>query len=357
MPLENALQSVLSSGLSSDFLFVAARAPALTSDSEMQLQFQISVIRLSLLVICPGMVWLLWNSTLFTEKKRNAAITAGMVRCLFSLGADLALVHAEDHRYTLDNLLYQGVPVDAHLIYGCVLGTGLCLLWEQAWSTLKLVLLVVAMAAGIYFNRWCAGPGHIITPLSTNYQNYDLVVQCALPIITVFFYKLIDENRALILRSVIYALGYFAVFYFLIPSIILSMALGEVIFPASKWQTAVVAVAALSVPGAWAAGQFAVSGRGTPLGLDPTHKLIVTGPYAYVRNPMQISCAGVAIVWAATTNSTALWVYVGALLVALQIARIYEEDDLHRRFGERYKKYCRRVWLWLPRLWAYEEEV
>jgi len=90
--------------------------------------------------------------------------------------------------------------------------------------------------------------------------------------------------------------------------------------------------------------------------LDPTSRLIVTGPYAYVRNPMQISCVGVAVVWAVATNSPALWIYVGLLVVALLITRVYEEDDLHRRFGERYKKYCRSVWLWLPSLWAYEEE-
>ena len=355
MPLEGVFQYALDAGAWLHALPLAAEAAG-ASESETQQQFVISAIRLALFVLCPGFIWLLWNSTLLTERKRNAAIVAGLLRCLFSLGADIALVHADVYHYTLDNLLYQGVPIDAHLVYGCVAGTGLCILWDEAWPMLRFLLLAVSIGLMVMFNRWCAGSGHIITPLALNYQTYDLIVQIALPIIAVLFYRLVEENRALIFRSVIYALGYFAVFYFLIPSMILSMSLSDVRFPAHKWQSALVAVVVLSVPGAWAAGQFAVSGRGTPLPLDPTHKLIVTGPYAYVRNPMQMSCAGVAIVWAVTTQSTALWIYVGVLLVALQITRIYEEDDLHRRFGDRYKKYCDNVWLWLPRIWAYEED-
>jgi protein-S-isoprenylcysteine O-methyltransferase Ste14 len=188
------------------------------------------------------------------------------------------------------------------------------------------------------------------------------VVQCALPVVTVLFYKLVDENRALALRTAIYSLGYFGVFYFLIPSIILQMSTGTSTAPgtaavsASNWRMALAAAAILSFPGAWAAGQFAISGRGTPFPLDPTHKLIVTGPYAFVRNPMQISGLGVSVVWAAATGSAALWIYVGVFIIALQFLKVHEEDNLHRRFGERYKKYCKRVWLWLPRLWPYEEE-
>ncbi|HLX61887.1 MAG TPA: isoprenylcysteine carboxylmethyltransferase family protein [Planctomycetota bacterium] len=324
--------------------------------SDGQIHFWISIARLACVTILPGLVWLLWNSTFLTERKRNAAIIAGMVRLLFSLCADLALVHAGVYRYALDTMLYQGVPVDVHITYGCLLGTALCLIWEQAGS-LRLILLTLLIAGAIMWNRWLVNSAGIITPLAPEWQRWDIPVQCALPVITVIFYKLVDENRALMLRSVVYAFGYFAVFYFLIPSMILSSTtLGEVIFPAAQWRTAVVAICVLSVPGAWAAGQFAVSGRGTPLPLDPTHKLIVTGPYAFVRNPMQISGLGVAIVWAVTTSAIGLWIYVAVLFIAMQFTKVHEEDNLHRRFGDRYKKYCRNVWLWIPRLWPYEEE-
>ncbi|MEI6232039.1 MAG: methyltransferase [Planctomycetota bacterium] len=356
MPMSLAGQSVFEFGAWAGALPLAAESPLNSIADDIQFQLTVSITRLVLVLICPGLVWLLGNSTVLTERKRNAAIIAGMVRCLFSLGADIALVHADVHHYKLDTMLYQGVPVDMHIVFGCVAGTGLCLLWEQSWTMLRTLLLAVAIGLTVMFNRWCAGPAHLLTPLSLDYQTYDLVVQCSLPVITVFFYRLVDENKALIFRSIIYAFGYFSVTYFLVPSIILSMSLGEVSFPTSQWQNVLVAVSVLSVPGAWAAGQFAISGRGTPLALDPTSRLIVTGPYAYVRNPMQISCVGVAVVWAVATNSPALWIYVGLLVVALLITRVYEEDDLHRRFGERYKKYCRSVWLWLPSLWAYEEE-
>src|SRR5262249_53512561 len=105
MPLFGAFQSVLISGAWTGVPFFAAEGPASSIESDVQEQFVISVVRLLLVLICPGVVWLLWNSTILTERKRNAAIIAGMVRLLFSLCADLALVHAGVFRYSLDTMI------------------------------------------------------------------------------------------------------------------------------------------------------------------------------------------------------------------------------------------------------------
>jgi protein-S-isoprenylcysteine O-methyltransferase Ste14 len=354
--LSNPGTSAVSDWLAQSLVFASEQAASSSWSSEIQPQFVISLLRFIFVFLSLGMMWMLMQSTILTDRKRHAAIIAGMIRFLFATTADLLLTHAEVYRYAFDNYLYQGVPIDLQISYACVWGTGLCLLWETAWPLFRPLLFLSVVALNVIWDLWGMHTGYILAGPGKNWQMWNIGLQLFLPALTILFYRLVDENRALVLRSVVYALGYFAVFYFLIPSIILSTSMGEVIFPVAKWRTAFIALALVSIPGAWAAGQFAVSGRGTPLPLDPTSKLIISGPYAFVRNPMQISLIGVAVIWAAATGSLALWIYAGVLVVAIQLLRIHEEDELHRRFGNRYKQYAHRVWLWLPRLWPYEED-
>ena len=48
----------------------------------------------------------------------------------------------------------------------------------------------------------------------------------------------------------------------------------------------------------WCVWDFATIGRGTPLPIDEPRKLVVRGPYRYVRNPMYIGVLLVIIGWA-----------------------------------------------------------
>lgn len=324
--------------------------------SEIQPQFWVSIARLAAAACGSGAMWLLWNSNILTDRKRHAALVAGLVYGLFSVSADLGLVFAGKYKYAFDEMLYMGVPLDLHFVYACLWGTGLCLAWEMSWLLMRPVVFIAAVSLGVVWDQWGLKSGHLFIAPSSDWQMWDIIVRTALCFICVCFFRLVEENRAIMLRSTIYALGYFAVFYFLIPSIVLSSCMGQPLFPAGQWREAALLLGLVSLPGAWAAGQFATSGRGTPLPLDPTQKLIVTGPYAYVRNPMQISLVGVSAIWAYTTRSFALGGYVVLLLLAMHLFRVYEEDGLHRRFGARYKKYSRKVWLWLPKLIPYDDE-
>jgi protein-S-isoprenylcysteine O-methyltransferase Ste14 len=100
----------------------------------------------------------------------------------------------------------------------------------------------------------------------------------------------------------------------------------------------------------WCVLAFAVIGRGTPAPFDPPRRLVVRGPYRYVRNPMYLG-AGVALAGAAGYYaSVALLAFTAAfLLVAHLFVLGYEERTLRRRFGADYVDYCRRVPRWLPR--------
>ncbi|HKA86920.1 MAG TPA: isoprenylcysteine carboxylmethyltransferase family protein [Haliangiales bacterium] len=100
----------------------------------------------------------------------------------------------------------------------------------------------------------------------------------------------------------------------------------------------------------WCILAFATIGRGTPAPFDPPRRLVVRGPYRFVRNPMYLG-AGVALAGAALYyRSPSLLAYVGVFLLALHLLVVlYEEPTLARTFGEEYDAYRARVRRWLPR--------
>lgn len=96
---------------------------------------------------------------------------------------------------------------------------------------------------------------------------------------------------------------------------------------------------------------FASIGRGTPAPFDPPRRLVVKGPYRFVRNPMYIG-AGLALIGAALFYESLLllgYAVLFFLVTHLFVVR-YEEPTLRRIFGRAYEDYCRRVRRWRPSL-------
>ena len=99
----------------------------------------------------------------------------------------------------------------------------------------------------------------------------------------------------------------------------------------------------------WCVLLFARVGRGTLAPWDPTRRLVVVGPYRYVRNPMII---GVLIMLAAEAIFLGSRVAAVWALMFFVINNIYfvllEEPGLERRFGGAYREYKAAVGRWLP---------
>ena len=92
-------------------------------------------------------------------------------------------------------------------------------------------------------------------------------------------------------------------------------------------------------------------GRGTPVPVMATQKLIVRPPYSYCRNPMAlgtiIAYGGVSVV--AGSPGAALLVALG-VAVLLTYIKAVEEREMVARFGEAYLAYRRRVPFIIPKL-------
>ena len=97
-------------------------------------------------------------------------------------------------------------------------------------------------------------------------------------------------------------------------------------------------------------------GAGTPLPFDATNRLVTTGPYAYVRNPMVVAGLGQGAAVAVWLGSWAVLAYVMVGGVIWQyLVRPAEERDLHEAFGARFAAYCSDVRCWIPRVSPYRD--
>jgi len=97
--------------------------------------------------------------------------------------------------------------------------------------------------------------------------------------------------------------------------------------------------------------RFALEGRGTPAPVYPTKRLVVSGLYRFVRNPMYLAVISTILGQAVLLGSRDLLWY--AVLVALgfhAFVLLYEEPTLRGRYGSEYVSYCAAVNRWIPRL-------
>ncbi len=107
--------------------------------------------------------------------------------------------------------------------------------------------------------------------------------------------------------------------------------------------------AAASGLGLWSGVAMAMSGEGTPLPTATAPKLVVSGPYRFVRNPMALAgiLQGVAVGWWLGSWGVLAYALAGAA-VWHGCVRPIEEADLRRRFGSDYEQYQSSVRLWIP---------
>lgn len=95
-------------------------------------------------------------------------------------------------------------------------------------------------------------------------------------------------------------------------------------------------------------------GAGTPLPFVATNRLVTTGPYSYLRNPMVVAGLGQGVAVALWFGSWAVLAYVivGGLIWEY-LVRPAEERDLRGAFGDEFETYSQHVRCWKPRTSAF----
>jgi len=101
----------------------------------------------------------------------------------------------------------------------------------------------------------------------------------------------------------------------------------------------------------WSALHFGKA-KGTPVPFNPPPKLVATGPYAYVRNPMltgvYITLFGLGILLRSISVAF-IFTPLFVLLNAWELKAI-EEPELEKRLGNEYIEYKKKVPMFIPRV-------
>lgn len=93
-----------------------------------------------------------------------------------------------------------------------------------------------------------------------------------------------------------------------------------------------------------------IKAKGTPVPFNPPPKVVTTGPYTYVRNPMLsgvfILLFGLGILF----NSVSLVFIFTPLFIVLNLLELkaIEEPELEKRLGREYLEYKKRTPMFIP---------
>jgi protein-S-isoprenylcysteine O-methyltransferase Ste14 len=154
-----------------------------------------------------------------------------------------------------------------------------------------------------------------------------------------------------LVRAVTYATLFIGFLLVFLPSRILARSgLGAPAAPGLAQAGGMVVAALGAALALWCVFTFVFVGKGTPAPFDPPRRLVVRGPYRYVRNPMYLG-AGLALAGAAIAyGSAGLAAYAAGFLLAMHAFVVaYEEPTLRATFGADYERYCLQVRRWRPR--------
>ncbi|MEV7608894.1 methyltransferase [Microbacterium sp. NPDC089320] len=159
-------------------------------------------------------------------------------------------------------------------------------------------------------------------------------------------------TRALLARTGLQTLFFWGTFLLVIP-IVVSLVEARwalrIEIPFVVHLAGGVLLAAATALGVWSAVSMSVEGEGTPLPSQMARRLVINGPYRYVRNPMAV--AGIA-------QGISVGLILGSWLVVAyslfgsvlwnSVVRPLEEADLQERFGAEFLEYSGRVSCWMP---------
>ncbi len=101
----------------------------------------------------------------------------------------------------------------------------------------------------------------------------------------------------------------------------------------------------------WSVWKF-MKAKGTPVPFNPPPKLVVDGPYAYMRNPMMLGVFLLLIgigIFSGSLSLTVIFVPAFILIVVLEIKYI-EEPELEKRLGKEYMEYRKNTPMMIPKI-------
>jgi protein-S-isoprenylcysteine O-methyltransferase Ste14 len=250
-------------------------------------------------------------------------------------------------RFDATGGLFLGIPVDLYL--------GWALLWGPAAALAFPALpLSAVLAIGAAFDLAIMPAARPVVVLGDSW----LLGELAGLIVVLWPAQLLarwtSQSRRLAGRAALQVALFGGLALGVLPAVVLKQTGGSpsTLADRPRWLSGLLLQLALyaAIPGLSAVQEFCERGLGTPLPYDPPQRLVTSGVFAYVANPMQVSMGLVLFAVALALQSP--WI-AGAAVVALAygagFASWHEDAETASRFGWRWVAYRSNVSRWRPR--------
>jgi len=307
----------------------------------------VTLIRAAALYVPLCLAGIAWLATSHGPRDRAAALLATAWNVPTLLAVHAAAIRLGWWSYGVADGTLAGFPVDLYVGWAVAWGALPALLGGRAPVAAVVVLAVVVdviamprLAPVVNLNAgWLVGEAVAI-------------VVCLVPAQLLAAWT--RQGVRVRQRAALQAIAFAGLSLGVMPAAILDWSGGSWAPLTSRpgWVTGILAqlIAGAGLLGVSAVQEFAIRGGGTPVPFDPPTRIVTSGPYAYVRNPMQLSAALVMLGWGAMLESW--WVAAAGVMAVVYGAGFAagdERGDLERRFGSVWLAYGRDVRSWIPR--------
>lgn len=308
---------------------------------------RVLVIRaLALYLPIAAAIWL-WRLRTPSHRAATGVFLGAAWNFIGLLGANLLAIRAGWWQFGVPGARLSGVPIDLLLGWAVLWGIVLPLAAPRASLAalgiaavlLDIVVMPLCAPVVVLGNAWLAGE----------------VAAVGIALVPgVLLMRWTAKDQRLAARAALQLVCFSALVLGVIPTAILEQTGGSWTALTSDAPRAMILqlqIAAIpALLGVSALQEFVERGRGTPLPFDAPRRLVTTGPYAYVANPMQLSAAVLLLVVGALLHSW--WIALASVMTwiyGVGLARMDEGIDLGARFGDAWSRYRGNVRNWLPR--------
>ncbi len=310
----------------------------------------IAVVR-AILLLGPFVIGLgLWLARRPGYREKNGILLALLWNTIGLLATNTLAVRVGWWSFDVDGGLFLGVPIDLllgwSLLWTC-LGTLALPRWHPA------VVVTVAMFIGLWLD-WLLMPlADPIVVLHDHWLVGEVVSLAACLGPASLLARWTADDQWLGRRVVLHVIMFATMMLWLIPAVIFGHLGGGwgVVRERPPWLNILAGQIVLipMVVGISAVQELFERGRGTPVPLDPPSRLVTSGVYAYLINPMQASMCLVFLAWGLFLESW--WVTAAAamaIVFSVGLGRWATNQELKRRFGRRWEAYRSTVRMWWP---------
>ena len=317
----------------------------------MSRELAIRALSLYLPLVAAALAWVVRHGCIDVDRDARRTGVAALLAsawCAPSLLAVHVLAQSTGWwRFDVESGLVAGVPLDLYLGW-IVLWGALPVIAFRAWPVSAIAAIMIGV--DLLVMPLCEpvvrlGPWWVIG---------EAIAAAIVLVPALCLARWTIDDTHLAARTVLQMIAFTGLMLLVIPSAIFEQVGGgwtPLRQRSAQWNSVLLQLLAIpAVVGLSAVQEFVTRGHGTPVPYDPPRRLVTSGPYAYVANPMQLAMVFVFAIWAAMLDN--IWIAGGSLMTLLYgsgLAGWDEHRDLNARFGVAWIGYRHQVRKWWPR--------